>query len=155
MDIRRFSNADAEEVSALIAHTLRTSNMKDYTAEMIEQAAAYLSPETLIQRSSWMHSYVICEGGKIIGCGSIGSYWDKTDESCLFTIFVDPDCQGKGVGRRIIETLEQDEFFLRAKRIEIPASATAVGFYQKMGYSFKDGIAEQDDEGHYKMEKFR
>ena len=128
---------------------------KDYPAELLEQAIAYLSPETLRQRNSWMHSYVVCEDGRIIGCGSIGPYWGKEDESSLFTIFVDPECQGKGIGRLIIDTLEQDEYFLRAKRIEIPASATAVGFYQKMGYGFKDGITEQDDEGHYKMEKFR
>ena len=31
--------------------------------------------------------------------------WGKEDESSLFTIFVDPDCQGKGVGRAIVGTL--------------------------------------------------
>ena len=33
-------------------------------------------------------------------------------------IFVDSDYQGKGYGRKIIETLEKDEYFLRAKRVE-------------------------------------
>jgi len=155
MQIRRFQNEDAEAVSALIALTMRTTNVKDYPLEMLEQAIAFLSPERLIERSSWMHSYVVCEGERIIGCGSVGPYWGKTDESCLFTIFVDPSEQGRGIGRSIIETLEADEFFLRARRIEIPASATAVGFYKKMGYDHKDGLAVQDDEGHYKMEKFR
>jgi len=155
MQIRRFEDKDAEAVSALIALTMRTTNIKDYPIELLEQAIAYLTPERLIERTSWMHSYVVCDGEKIIGCGSIGPYWDKTDESCLFTIFVDPSLQGRGIGRKIIETLEQDELFLRSKRIEIPASATAVGFYKKMGYDHKDGLAVQDEEGHYKMEKFR
>jgi len=35
------------------------------------------------------------------------------------------------IGRKIIETLEKDEYFLRAKRIEVPASITAVPFYKK------------------------
>ena len=65
------------------------------------------------------------------------------------------DYQGRGVGRRIIETLEQDEFFLRAKRIEIPSSITAVNFYRRMGYDYKNGIAEVDDEHVYRLEKFR
>lgn len=53
-----------------------------------------------------------------------------------------------------IQTLEQDELFLRAKRIEIPASITACGFYEKMGYQYKNNIKQLDDEGNYRMEKF-
>ncbi len=92
-----------------------------------------------------MHSYVICEGGRIIGCGSIGPYWGKEDESSLYTIFVLPEYQGKGYGRMIMETLEQDEFFLRAKRVEIPASITACEFYRAFGYDFKDGVDAPDE----------
>ena len=66
-----------------------------------------------------------------------------------------PEYQGRGIGRQIIETLEQDEYFLRAKRIEVPASITAVDFYRKMGYGYKNGIAEIDEKQVYKLEKFR
>lgn len=65
-----------------------------------------------------------------------------------------PEYQGQGIGRQIIQTLEQDIFFKRAKRIEIPASITGLKFYQKMGYSFKNGIDTIDDEGLYRLEKF-
>lgn len=82
-------------------------------------------------------------------------YWGSTNESILLTIFVLPDYQGKGIGKQIIETLEQDEYFLRAKRIEIPASITAVKFYKKMGYDYKNGIAGMDEEQLYRLEKFR
>lgn len=44
--------------------------------------------------------------------------------------------------------------FLRADRIEIPASITAVEFYRKQGYEYKNGINELDEEGHYRLEKF-
>lgn len=66
-----------------------------------------------------------------------------------------PEYQGKGIGRKIIETLEQDEYFTRAKRIEIPSSITAVEFYRKMGYDYKNGNSEIDDEQLYRLEKFR
>ena len=49
---------------------------------------------------------------------------------------------------------EQDELFLRADRIEIPASITAVEFYKKQGYDYKNGIKQLDDEGHYRLEKY-
>lgn len=91
----------------------------------------------------------------IIGCGAIGPFWGKEDESSLFTIFVKPEEHGKGIGRKIIETLEQDEYFLRAKRIEIPSSINAVNFYKHFGYDHKKGFEEPDEEMIYRLEKFR
>ena len=76
-------------------------------------------------------------------------------EDSLFTIFVLPEYQRKGVGRAIIEALESDEYFLRANRIEIPASITGVPFYTKMGYGFKNGISEPDADHVIRMEKNR
>ena len=155
MEIRRFREDDAEAVSALIIKTIRISNVKDYPAELMEEVVKNQQPANILERAGWTHFYVAEDEGSIIGCGAIGPYWGKTDESSLFTIFVLPEYQGRGVGRRIIGTLEQDEFFLRAKRIEIPSSITAVDFYRRMGYDYKNGIAEVDDEHLYRLEKFR
>ena len=155
MQIRRFQEADAEEVSALIAKTLRITNSKDYSREYIENDIRILTPEHLIQRSLWTHFYVVCEDDIIVGCGAIGPYWDKQDECSFFTIFVLPEYQGRGIGRKIIETLENDELFLHAKRIEIPASITACEFYRKMGYEYKNGVTVVDEEQLFRLEKFR
>ena len=102
-----------------------------------------------------MNIYVVCDDEKIIGCGAIGPYWGKEDESSLFTIFVLPEYQNKGIGKNIIQTLEKDELFLRAKRIEIPASITGTPFYLKMGYSYKNGVITSDEEGLLRLEKYR
>jgi len=155
MNIRRFQTHDAEEVSALIAATLRTANTRDYSSEYIENQVKILQPQNILERADWTHFYVACDDRKIIGCGAIGPYWDREDESCLFTIFVLPEYQGMGIGRKIIQALEQDEYFLRAKRIEIPASITGTPFYRKLGYDFKGGIKEPDSEGLLRLEKFR
>ena len=153
--IRRFQNKDADAVSALIVKTLRTCNVKDYSPEYIENDVKAFTPEGVLKRAGWTHFYVATDCQTIVGCGAIGPYWDQTDESCLFNIFVLPEYQGKGIGRKIVETLEQDDYFLRAKRIEIPASITACAFYQKMGYVHKQGIAQPDEEQLYRLEKFR
>ena len=105
-----------------------------------------------MERARWTHFYVACDDNKIVGCGAIGPYWDKENESSLFTIFVLPEYQGRGIGRKIIETLEQDEYFLRAKRIEIPASITGTPFYRKTGYDYKNGICTPDEEGLLRLE---
>ena len=153
--VRRFQYNDAVEVSSLIIKTLRTTNAKDYSAEYIENDVKAFSPEGVIERAGWTHFYVVCDKECIVGCGAIGPYWGKADESSLFNIFVLPEYQGKGVGRKIIETLENDEYFLRAKRVEIPASITACEFYKKMGYSYKNGIDVIDEEQLFRLEKFR
>ena len=54
-----------------------------------------------------------------------------------------------------METLEQDVFFLRAKRVEIPSSITARDFYRKMGYNYKNGEDTVDEEQLYRLEKFK
>ena len=155
MDIRRFQESDAAAVSELIRTTLQITNSRDYPSKIINALIERETPDHILQRASWTHFYVAEADSKIIGSGAIGPYWDKQDESSLFTIFVRPDCQGKGVGKAIVETLERDPFALRAKRIEIPASITGLPFYLKMGYSYKNGIAEPDEERLYRLEKSR
>ena len=155
MEIRLFKIEDAIETAQVIAETLRVSNSQDYSNEYIEANIASHSAEVLIARAKEGHMYVVCDKERIVGCGAIAGYWGSLTESILLTIFVLPDYQGKGIGRRIIEALEQDEYFLRAKRVEIPASITAVEFYKKMGYDYKNGTAEIDDEQVYRLEKFR
>ena len=155
MIIRRLKDEDAQAVSGLIITTIRISNVGDYPAELMEELVKTQTPEHVLERASWTHFYVAEEAGEIIGCGAIGPYWGREDESSLFSIFVHPDHQGKGIGRAIVEALEQDEFALRAKRIEIPASITGLPFYRKLGYDFKDGKAEIDEEQLYRLEKYR
>jgi N-acetylglutamate synthase-like GNAT family acetyltransferase len=155
MTVRRLTEQDAQAVSELITTTIRISNTRDYSPELMEELVKTQTPEHVLERASWTHFYVAEEAGKIIGCGAIGPYWGREDESSLFSIFVLPDYQGKGIGRAIVNVLEQDEFALRAKRIEIPASITGLPFYRKLGYDFKNGKEEIDEEQLFRLEKFR
>jgi N-acetylglutamate synthase-like GNAT family acetyltransferase len=155
MLIRKFAETDAKEVSDLIIRTLMISNTKDYPAEMMAELTRRMQPGDILERARRTHFYVAEENNVIVGCGAIGPYWDKTDESSLFTIFVLPENQGRGIGRRIVETLEKDEYALRAKRIEIPASITGLEFYKKLGYDYKDNVTVPDEEGLYRLEKYR
>ena len=109
----------------------------------------------VINTASYAHMYLFCLEGRIIGCGSISSYWGREDESILLTVFVAPQLHGQGIGRKIIETLENDDLYIRARRVEIPASITACEFYRKLGYDYKDGIRQLDKDNLYRLEKFK
>ena len=154
MKIRLIKENEYKAVADMIARSLKGSNFaKFYPNASIEYVIKSLDEEALRNRASWTHFYVIEENGKIIACGAIGPFWDSLTESSLFNIFVDANYQGKGYGRKIIEALEQDEYFKRASRIEVPASMSAIPFYRKMGYEHKNGELIYDD-GHFALEKF-
>lgn len=153
MIIELVKESDFINLHKLIAKTCRISFEPYYPESFIEKVIQSLNIETLKRRAEWTHFYVFKENENIIGCGAIGPYWGSEIESSLFTIFVDPDHQGKGIGRLIMQTLENDEYFKRAKRIEIPAGMVALPFYKKMGYTHKNGELNYED-GHFALEKF-
>lgn len=150
-----YQEEDAEEFLNLIIRNLREVNVKDYGEESIAEQVAIYDTNWLKSRAGYAHEYVFWIGNTIVGIGGISSFWGSLTESILLNIFVLPEFHGQGVGSYIIDTLEKDELFLRAERIEIPASITAVEFYRKKGYDYKNGIKELDEEQLYRLEKFR
>ena len=154
MIVRRINENDYQKTADMIARSVSYSAFaKFYPQASIDYIKETLNAKGVEKRASWTHFYVIEENDIIIACGAIGPYWDSLTESSLFSIFVDSDYQGQGYGRKIIETLEEDEYFKRAERIEIPASMSALPFYRKMGYEHKNGELIYDD-GHFALEKF-
>lgn len=152
--IRRFCEADAEKVTGLIIRNFKEVNSKDYGKEDIDERVKKCDPEWVKERASYANMYVFCLNEQIVGVGSISSFWGSQTESILLTVFVLPEFHGKGIGRTIIRTLEQDKLFVRAERVEVPASITAVDFYREFGYEFKNGVKELDKEGTYRLEKY-
>ena len=154
MEIRLIKEGEYALTASMIERATRFSQFaKFYPEKSIEYVVESLDENGVRERAKWTHFYVVILDNKIIGCGSIGEYWGSKTESSLFSIFVDPDYQNQGIGRKIIETLEKDEYFKRATRIEIPAAMSAIPFYRKMGYEHKNGDLIFDD-GHFALEKF-
>lgn len=119
----------------------------------IERIIDSLSVEKMKKRATWTHFYVAKINEKIVACGAVGPYYGSETECSLFNIFVEPEFQGKGIGRQLINILENDEYAKRSSRIEIPASISAIPFYKKMGYKFKNDTMIFKD-GHFSLEKF-
>ena len=154
MEARRFRIGDEKDICEVIKKDILTENVCDYSVEAINHLIKQQNEETIRRRAESFHCYTFLDNNKIVGVGMVGPYWDSLTESSFFTIFRDPEYKGKGLGRFIIETLEKDEYYLRADRVEIPASITAVEFYKHFGWDFKELGNIVDDEGIYRMEKF-
>ena len=154
LKVRRYIKGDEKEICDIVKKDVLAENIKDYSKEYIQHLIHTHNEDLIVQRAKAFHVYVLTDNEKIVGVGMIGPYWDSMTESSFFTIFIDPEYKGQGLGRRIIETLEDDEYYKRADRVEIPASITAVEFYKHFGYGFKKLGNIVDNEGMYRMEKY-
>lgn len=106
--LRKFRNGDEVAVANVIRTTLAVSNVHDYPPDFIQDNINCHSPEAMAKRAADSHFYVAVDGKKIIGCGGITGYWGSTTESYLVSVFILPEYQRKGIGRKIVETLETD-----------------------------------------------
>lgn len=152
---KAYQEENVEEIVNLIIRNFREINVKDYGEKAIEKLVATHDVNWFKGVAEYANVYVFWNKDEIVGVGSISSFWGSLTESILLTIFVLPEFHGQGIGSYIIDTLESDALFLRAGRIEIPASITAVEFYRKKGYDYKNGMKQLDDEQLYRLEKFR
>ena len=154
--VRPYQTEDVLAVILLAKRNLLEVNIKGYTKELMEKFASMYTEDYMNLLSTKGHSYVVLVDGELAGCGTVMPFWDKEQEECvLLSIYVLPECHGKGIGSYIMAALESDEYYKRSNRIEIPATITACKFYERFGYSYKDGKKEPDAEGSIHMEKFR
>lgn len=155
MEIRRFDEEDAKEISNLVCRNFKEANIKDYPLSEIGRLVSVFTPEYIKERASKGHMYVGCEEKKIVATATISDYYGSQTESIILSVFVLPEFHNKSIGKELIKSLEKEELAVKAKRIEVPASITACRFYEKCGYQYKNGIKQLDDEGYYRMEKKR
>ena len=72
--------------------------------------------------------------GRVAG---YGGFWMVVDEAHITTVAVDPDLQGKGLGKRLmLELLDRAKARkMTCSTLEVRASNDrAIGLYQKLGY---------------------
>ena len=89
--------------------------------------------------------------GRIIACLVIRAVGDGVVK--LRQMAVDPDCQSAGWGRRLICGVEQVLSGENISIIELHARATALGFYEKLGFAREGEKFLEVNIPHWKMRK--
>ena len=125
--IRPFEPDDAAAVSALIALTMRRSNARDYPPERLEALIAYFTPEKLRALAPERDCLVALASGRLIGTAA-------RERDAIATFFVHPAHQGRGVGTRLLATLEQEARAAGLSLLRVEASLTGTPFYERRGY---------------------
>lgn len=144
--IRLFNDADAERVSAIIRNGLTESNSKDYPPEVIEHMSAFWTPEKVCEMAAGRTIYVLEEGNEVVGTVS-------TDDEKIFTMFVDPNVHGQGIGTKLMDHAEKAIQMEGHSRVELASSITAHDFYKARGYvDIRETESDEDGLG-YLMQK--
>jgi GNAT superfamily N-acetyltransferase len=98
--------------------------------------------------------FVALKGNRIVGTAGLEAAWSKNPgEYWVLTVFIEPEYQGQGIGRKLIEKVEEYAKSIEAKKLVVPASITGNEFYYKLGYTYKDNKKELNEEKMYIMEK--
>ncbi len=95
--IQPYREEDAEEIVNLILRNFREVNVKDYGEKAIDALSATHDVNWFKGVAEYAHVYVFWHENRIVGVGSISSFWGSLTESILLTIFVLPEFHGQGL----------------------------------------------------------
>ena len=112
-DIRHAGPDDAPAISEVILAALRETNARDYTPEIIARVGENFTPPRVVELIRTRKVLVALAGQRVIGTATLEGEWVRT-------VFVAPDAQGNGVGRRLmteIEDLTFEEALLHARSV--------------------------------------
>ncbi|MBW2981998.1 GNAT family N-acetyltransferase [Candidatus Woesearchaeota archaeon] len=127
MKIRKFRKQDAKKVSNMIRKTLMEVNIRDSPRFAVEELYGEYSPKELVKLSKEREIYLVIEKDKIIGTGGL-------ENNYICTVFVHPDYRGKGIGKIIMDYLENKIKSKKYSFAELNSGPTALTFYKKLGY---------------------
>jgi GNAT superfamily N-acetyltransferase len=139
MEIERFKIEDAEKVSNLIKRCLTEVNSKDYDQNIINNLCEYYSKDNIIKKSLDGEIYVLKENEKIIGTARVFKRF-------ISGVFVNPDFHKKGLGKKLMETLENRIKETGHEKSILYSNITSINFYEHLGYE-KIGNHTSEDYG--------
>jgi len=95
---------------------------------------------------------MVLDNDKTIGVGRL--QYNAVDEAQIRYMAVDKDYEGNGIGRMIVNALEQEAADNDIRTVVLDAREPAVGFYLKLGYSIeRESYVLFDEIQHYRMTK--
>ena len=126
-EVRLAGEEDAVAISDVILASLRQTDVKNYPPKVIRQIEQSFSPSAVQHLIAEKTVIVAFSGNHIYGTASL-------DGNRVRTVFVAPDIQRKGVGRRLVEELERTARGGNAPMLEVASSVAAEPFFTELGF---------------------
>ena len=154
--IEDYNDAYAKELSEIILSNMYTINIKDHGKEIIDKIAVNFTENA--KKSSFpkrTKCFVAVEDNKVVGTISLDKLWgdDTGKKYIILTVFVNMGYHNRGIGKLLLNCIEEYARQIGVEELVIPASVYARNFYIKQGYEYINGIEIQNEENEYMLIK--
>lgn len=127
--IREYEEKDLDSIIKLFYDTVHFINIKHYTYEQVNAWAPENIDRNLWNNSLLEHYSIVFEDN-----GIIKGFCDCDNEGYIDRLYVHKDFQNQGIGKKLIENVE--EYILKngVCKFYSHVSITAIPFFEKRGY---------------------
>ncbi|MFX1572388.1 MAG: GNAT family N-acetyltransferase [Promethearchaeota archaeon] len=143
--IREIQKRDRKKCLGIIITCLNEINSRNYTSEFIKHLVKSYKKNFMNRRE--IHTFVFEKEGNILGTGSISA------EGQILDVFVDVKNHRRGIGKKIMKTLEIEANQKKMKTIFLYSAISAVDFYKNLGYFEMDRLVHKNKDVEIRMEK--
>ena len=125
--IKQASIEQAQIMSRMIIDSICETNANDYTKEQIAMIITHFTTEKVIEKMGCRDVFIALLNGHCAGTISL-------EGNRIHSLFVSTKFQGTGIGRQLLEYIEQHASALGFRTLILSSSITAKPFYQKYDY---------------------
>jgi citrate lyase synthetase len=126
--LQRFrKETDLISLRKLIHKTIESCYSAYYDIPPIQSIKEFYNNENITEHAYHGYMLVYYIDGKLVGTGSLNKHR-------INSLFIDPAIQGKGIGKRIMYSLQCEAEKQNIKILELQCPPGAVSFFQKLGF---------------------
>ncbi len=129
MNIRRATQEDLPKIAAVHRASILGLCTQHYSVFQLTQWTDALRPEGYAALLGRREFLVAEQDGELYGFGVL-----DLDGSLINAIYVSPNAVRRGVGRRLLESMETIARQQGATRLQLSSTLNAVPFYERFGY---------------------
>ena len=156
IEIVEYKDEYAKELSEIILSNMYKINIKEHGKDVIDKISKNFTEEEIKRNfPNRTKCLVALRDNEIVGTASIDQYrGDKTGKKyIILTVFVKIQNHHQGIGRKLIENIEDIAINIGCKELMIPSSVYACEFYRKFGFDYLDGKKIQNEDKEYILTK--
>jgi N-acetylglutamate synthase-like GNAT family acetyltransferase len=127
--IRKARQEDKEAIWRVHVRAIRKTCASHYPPEVIRIWAGRLQSEKYASAIGSNEFFVAEESGAVVGFAEL-----SRADSEVQGLYVSPEVAGRGVGRKLLGTLEERARAFGLKSLRLTSSLNAVSFYEREGF---------------------
>ncbi len=152
IEIVEYKDEYAKELSEIILSNMYKINIKEHGKDVIDKISKHFTEDEIKKNfSNRTKCLVALKDNEVVGTASIDKYrGDETGKKyIILTVFVKMQNHHQGIGRKLIENIEDIAINIGCKELIIPSSVYACEFYRKFGFDYLDGKKIQNEDKEY------